>query len=177
MSFTRDPKPCGSDAAYQRHRYYHQVPCDACTEAHQEDTARRGGRRPRPTRLTHTPAADHDSVGADLRELIRLVALVVSEHDRKQAAERQRRSRQARMSRRNKDQGRLAAEDAVSVGDRAPGEPRAGSRIRSGSRVGNPGANPGPGTDFPGPGGQPDGHKAPRPSHPAAYGTRAGDAP
>lgn len=30
----KNPKPCGTDAAYKRHLAHREVPCDLCTEAH-----------------------------------------------------------------------------------------------------------------------------------------------
>lgn len=125
-------QPCGTQAAYFRHRRNGEVPCAACVRAHSDYNAawKRSSRRHATGQrlLEHRiTAVEQRLLESDLRDLIRLVALAFTTPP-------------------DKDQGRLAAEDAVSVGDRAPGEPRAGSRIQSGSRGGNPGANPGPGT-------------------------------
>ena len=32
----RDLKPCGTEAAYKRHLFYREIPCDDCLTAHRE---------------------------------------------------------------------------------------------------------------------------------------------
>jgi len=68
----RELQPCGTNAAYYRHRRYGQVPCAACTRAHSDDTAawKRGYR--------HT-AAEQRLLEADLRELIAALARLFEE--------------------------------------------------------------------------------------------------
>lgn len=36
----KEPKPCGTNAAYQRHRTNNEYPCSACLEAHTADVKR-----------------------------------------------------------------------------------------------------------------------------------------
>lgn len=42
----RELAPCGTNAAYQRHLYNKQVPCDPCTAAHTADQAQRRSQCP-----------------------------------------------------------------------------------------------------------------------------------
>lgn len=77
-------KPCGTEAAYARHRYYREKPCEACTAAH-NDTSRTQyhrtkiwvGPRTKATGWTITPArleaaakarAVHEELAARRRE-------------------------------------------------------------------------------------------------------------
>lgn len=41
---------CGTDAGYQRHRYWKSVPCEACTEAHRLAARERRARKTAPVR-------------------------------------------------------------------------------------------------------------------------------
>lgn len=34
MNRNRDLRPCGTEAAYRRHRRYHEMPCEPCYLAH-----------------------------------------------------------------------------------------------------------------------------------------------
>lgn len=65
-------QPCGTQAAYLRHRRYGQIACPACLNAHNEYTAawKRGYR--------HT-VAEQRRIESDLRELIAVLAELFEE--------------------------------------------------------------------------------------------------
>ena len=56
-------QPCGTRGAYQRHRAYGQVPCEACTRAHTAYNKRNAARR-------RAPVAEQAALFRQLLDLI-----------------------------------------------------------------------------------------------------------
>lgn len=48
---SRQLAPCGTNAAYQRHKRHGETPCPACREAARIQSAKQAGRNPRIRRL------------------------------------------------------------------------------------------------------------------------------
>lgn len=70
----RKLKPCGTRAAYERHRARGEDPCLRCRVANAARTSRlRDAARPRPTVIQHPRPRTYDP-GPDVLELLRLLA-------------------------------------------------------------------------------------------------------
>ena len=61
-------QPCGTRAAYVRHRNYGQEPCDPCTNANRAYEASRHGRLEAGTRIER-----------DIRQLVHILATALGE--------------------------------------------------------------------------------------------------
>lgn len=71
----KNPKPCGTDAAYKRHLYHREVPCDACHRAHRAyDDAQEYRRQLRAVRR-------QARIEADLQQVIAVLAAAMLEEE------------------------------------------------------------------------------------------------
>lgn len=54
LKIVREPKPCGTNAGYHRHRRVGEYPCDACLKAHSENVQEAKKRRKERDDKLHT---------------------------------------------------------------------------------------------------------------------------